>query len=68
MTVTWGAVAASGGYEVDVSTASDFTGIVKSTITTDGILGLSLIVDSMTSLAPQHHLFHSGRQYDGRGD
>ena len=55
-TVTWSTPAYSTGYEVDASTASDFTGVVMSTITSVGAL-TSLVVDSMTSLSPNTTYF-----------
>ena len=56
ITVVWTSTSPSAGYEVDASTAADFSGTVLSTMTTDGTV-TTLAVDSMTSLSPNTTYF-----------
>jgi len=67
ITVAWTTVAGATGYEVDASTASNFTGVIKSTVTTDGTRS-SLAVDSTTSLsANTTYYLKVGSLYTGVG-
>jgi len=65
--VAWTTVAGATGYEVDASTAPDFSGVIKSTITTDSTRS-SLAVDSTTSLsANTTYYLKVGSLYTGGG-